>query len=441
MRQITLSTTCGAICGLQDEHHRIFRGVPYARAERFELPEMITRWDGTLDATQPETDCPQYAAYRSEAGEFYHEEFRRSQTFRYDEAALMLTIITPPDPKGCPVLAFIHGGGHETGCIGEAPFGMSTEYARRGVILVSIGYRLNVFSLYRSRNLGLHDQMTALKWLHQHIADFGGDPSRITMMGQSAGAMSVMDLCYSQQLKGIVSGAVMMSGGGMVPSFAKPWTEAESAPFWDKVRQEAGAADEEALRRVPAQQLWEAWYKVSRENFCFQARQPGIDGSIIPDQPQKLLKAGDILDIPMLLGVTSQDFMPVVIYEMALGWGVRSHRLGRRPVWGYMFDHTPPGNRYKAFHAVDLWYAFGSMEQSWRPFTGADRALAAQMMDYIAQFARTGDPNGDSLPAWKPLSTRQKGFRHFTGTGTGHIGPWRCRKRMLRTQFIEKGPM
>ena len=118
-----------------------------------------------------------------------------------------------------------HAYRHETGAVGELPWGGCTEYARRGVILVSVGYRLNVFHLFRSQNYGLHDQLAAIRWVREHIAAFGGDPGRITLMGQSAGAMSIMDLCYSDALQGVVRGAILMSGAGLVPAPTGPWTE------------------------------------------------------------------------------------------------------------------------------------------------------------------------------------------------------------------------
>ena len=443
MSDCLVQTKYGAVKGIQDETCRVFRGIPYARAERFEYPQSVS-WEGVFDATQQEIDVPQYATYNDEAERddtFYYEEFRKGLTFCYEEGPLTLTVTTPPEPKHCPVLVYIHGGGHETGMVGELPYHGCTEYAKRGVILVSVSYRLNVFHMFRSRNYGLYDQVAALKCVHENIADFGGNPERIVIMGQSAGAMSVMDLCYSDALQGIVKGAIMMSGGGLVPAITYPATEEQSKDFWDAVLRRAGIASDEEAKTTDAETLWRAWYAESREHYSFHTAQPGIDGTLIPDLPQRLQRQDKILNIPMIMGITSQDFMTVFIYEMAYGFARWSARHHRAPVYGYMFDRTPPGNKYKAFHAADLWYAFGNMDKSWRPFEEADRKLSEQMIDYFANFVKGGDPNSARLPHWKPISRNHRDFRLFDGVSQGYATPSACRKKMRHTLLKEKGPI
>ena len=443
MSDCTVMTSGGAVRGLQTKSCRLFRGIPFAETERFELPKPV-RWDGVFDATQDETDCWQYGAFVDESKDenpFYYEEFRRGRVFHYDETPMTLNIITPPQPENCPVLVYIHGGGHETGTVGELPYGTSTEYAGRGVILVSLGYRLNVFHLFRSRNYGLHDLVFGLRWVKENIAAFGGDPEKICMMGQSAGAMSVMDLCFSDALKGIVKGAVMMSGGGLVPKMTCPWTPEESKGFWDAVLRRAGVSTDEEAKALPAETLWRAWFQESREHYNFHAVQPGIDGEIIPALPQELRREGKILDIPMIMGVTSQDFMPYIIYDMALSFARWRAGRGQSPVYGYFFDRTPPGNRYKAYHAADRWYMCGNMDKCWRPYEETDYALSADMIDYVTNFVRTGDPNGAGLPRWDPIARGQRGFRHFDGESDGLISPFACRKKLYHSFLRDKGPM
>lgn len=116
-------------------------------------------------------------------------------------------------------------------------------------------------------------------------------------------------------------------------------------------------------------------------------------------------------------------------------------RREKKPVYGYFFDRIVPGNRFKAYHGCDLWYLFGQMEKSWRPFEDRDYTLAAQMMDYAANFAKTGDPNGTALPKWEPLSRKQKGFRLLDGTSQGYIMPSRCRRKVWKTMLWDHGPM
>lgn len=443
MSDCIIQTPCGAVKGVQSDGISVFRGIPYAEMPRFAYPRRITHWEGVLDASSGELDCYQYGSFRDESkdeNDFYYREFRSERSFQYVESPMTLNIIAPSGAKNCPVLVFIHGGGHETGTVGELPYGTSTEYARRNVILVSVGYRLNVFSLYRSANFGLYDQIEAIRWIRDNIYAFGGDPGAITMMGQSAGAMSVMDLCYSEELKGIVRGAVMISGGGVIPFVMGPWTPKQSMTFWDTVCKRAGASDEEELKKVPADVLWEAWFQESRAHYNYHLVQPGIDGRIIPGQPGKLKRAGKILDIPMVFGVTSQDFMPLVLLELAYHFGKWSGRKNRSPVYGYFFDRTLPGNCYQAFHAADLWYLFGNMDKSWRPFEETDRQLCRQLADYVANFVKTGNPNGGELPVWSPLSESGK-FRNLDGVSEKMVSHGRCLRRMCQVLRREKGPL
>lgn len=443
MKEHIIDAKCGKIKGYQQDNVYIYRGIPYAKTERFDLPKPFV-WEGAFDATVGETDCYQYSSFLDESkaeDTFYYDEFRSGCVFTYTEDFMTLNIVAPTEAHELPVLIFIHGGGHETGTVGELPYGLCTEYAKRGIVFVSIGYRLNVFSLYDGRNFGLHDQIAATKWVYENIEAFGGDPSKITLMGQSAGAMSITDLMYCDKLKGIVQGVVLMSGGGMVPRFAGPWTREQAKPFWEEVRRQAGAETEAELKTVEPEKLWKAWYRTSRSTKGFQAIQPSIDGEVIIDVPQEVFKAGKELDVPVMVGVTSQDFLSVILYEMALHWGVYNHKKKKQPVYAYFFDRALPGNRFKAFHACDLWYMFGCMKQSWRPFEKMDEELAAEMQDYVANFVKSGNPNGEGLAKWMPLSRKQKGFRLFDGVSKGVMKPWKCRYKVLKTMLWDKGPM
>ncbi|MBQ6439687.1 MAG: carboxylesterase family protein [Mogibacterium sp.] len=443
MNRVEIETGLGRIIGTESNGICMYKGIPYAVTERFEEPKPYPKWD-VFDATETETDCYQYLTYRDEStgpDAFYHKEFRSDQEFKFAESPMTMNIIAKENAKGNPVLVFIHGGGFETGTVGELPYGTCTEYAKHNIVFVSLGYRLNVFSLYESGNYGLQDMLFGLKWIKEHIADFGGDPEKITIMGQSAGAMSIMNLMYTQELKGIVKGAVLMSGAGAVPIFTKPWTKAKSLPFWEGVRRRAGVETTEEFRKLPAREIWKAWYEESRESWSFQAVQPGIDGKIIPELPQKVIRKREYLDIPMIIGITSQDFMPYIIYDMAIGWAMKHVRQGKSPVYGYLFDRKLPGNSFKAFHGSDLWYMFGNMDKSWRPFERFDYDLKDEMVHYVANFVRFQNPNGDGLPYWPPVSRRNKSFRYFGDKTTRKISPLQIRRKLDHTFLRDKGPM
>ena len=195
MENCRIVTKIGEVIGRIEGDFRIFRGIPYAVCERFGYPKEVP-YRGVFDATKTEKDCYQYSAFRDESegpDSFYHKEFRSDRTFSYTEHEMCLNIITRKKAENDPVLVFIHGGGFETGTIGELPYGDTTEYAKRGIVFVSLGYRLNVFSLYEGNNFGFYDLEAGIRFVHDHIRDFGGDPSRIVLIGQSAGAMAIMD--------------------------------------------------------------------------------------------------------------------------------------------------------------------------------------------------------------------------------------------------------
>lgn len=444
MQDLILETPCGAIRGEARDGCRIFRGIPYASTPRFEKPVETVRWDGVLNAAESGAEVYQYGAFRGEStkiDQFYDREFRSDLRFTYTEEYVTLNIVAPENAENCPALVFVHGGGHETGTVSELPYGVCTEYAKHGVIFVSVGYRLNVFSLFRCKNLGLFDILTAFSWLRHNLPAFGGSGERVTAIGQSAGAMSITDLCLSPLAEPYIGGAVLMSGGGAVPHLLRPCTKREADPYWDKVRTAAGAETDEELRQVPARTLWEAWYQVRSAERSLRLIQPGIDGEIIRGEPGRELRRGAQLQIPYILGVTSQDFMPVFAYEMALRWGKSAAGRGYPPVYGYMFDRALPGGDYKAWHACDLWYMFGNMDRSWRPFADEDRALSQEMIAHTAQFVKTGDPNGGGLPEWKPIARGDCPFRRFDTRPPFSLLPSGCRAKALRTALFEKGPM
>ncbi len=436
MKETLWECPCGKIKGQMLDDAFFFRGVGYAVTNRFESPKLIQEWDGVYDATATETDCFQKNSFIEEKEGFYAKEFRSEHKFSYDESLMTLNIISPGNEKKYPVLLFFHGGGFESGTVGELPYGTCTGYAKRDVVFVSAGYRLNVFGLYGGENFMLQDQIAAVDWVRANIASFGGDPNNITLIGQSAGAMSVMDLLCSEKLKGKITHAVMMSGAGVVPKIAAPAVKEKTIEFWEKVETYAGGNAKEASPK----ELWEAWIKARKEAKLLEKlrfTQPCIDGKILTKSHKETVLAGDILDIPLMIGITSQDMLPMFIYKMALKLGLACDAIGHAPVYGYLFDRTLPGNSYRAFHASDLWYMFGNMDKSWRPFEKTDYDLCGEMMDEVACFCKTGAPKN---PAWLPISKKQKGFRHFDGENKGLVSPAFCKKKM-REALFSPGPM
>ena len=435
MKTVTIETKCGKITGELREGALIFKGIPYATAERFERPVQITHWEGTLDATAEPLEAMQRDAFLESDYDFYRREFRADSSFRYAENPITLTVISPENAKNSPVMIFIHGGAFFTGWQSSVPSGCTLEYAKRGIVFVSISYRLNVFSLYDQKNLHLYDQLEAIKWVQRNISDYGGDGSSITLVGQSAGAMSIFELMYTDCLKGLVNRAVMMSGAGFFPSFGDGYSPAEARPFWDEVMREAGASSEEELKEVPAEKLWRAWKKVKGKQKGFHMDQPGADGSMIPCRPSEIRKSGKLLDIPVIIGVTGQDMiLPLVMYFINRNFALWSARRNRSPVYAYYFDNVPPGNSYRSFHASDLWYMFGCMEKSSRPFTDRDRALSREMIDSVAGFVKTGEA------PWEAFTLKNRKFRVFNTRGRKYGGLLYALPELIHNTLFERGP-
>lgn len=441
METIIKTTSMGTMEGIQDGDILTFKGIPYAETKRFQPPVMIEHYDGVLDCTKEEQDCYQFNYFRDPSQDFYFQEFTSGKECTHVESPMTLTITTVKDKEKLPVLIFIHGGGFETGYVGELPFGGCQEYAKRDIILVSVGYRLNVFSLYENGNYGHLDQKCAVDWIYKHIEEFGGDPNRMTLMGQSAGAMSIMNLTYNKNTLGNkIKGIITMSGGGVMPKMAKPLSKEEAAVFWEGVRKRIPATKEE-MYTLPVDVIWNAWYDESRANYSPRNVVPGIDGEIIPDVPQNIVKKGEDLDVPMMIGVTSQDFMAPILHLMAMNYAKRNNKMHRSHVYGYFFDRTLPGNRFKAFHAADLWYMFGNMKHSWRPFEKVDYDLSKQMIDYVANFVKTQNPNGEGLPNWPYISKENRAYRHLDGVSEGTISALKAFRKTVYTFTKDKGPM
>ena len=420
MRYTIRQTPCGSVRGVDTmEGYAYFRNLPYGKADRWEKPVEVTAWEGEYDASTPTPWCPQGAAYAPEkdryAG-FYAYENIVKQANPYSEDCQRLNIWVPDGAEKLPVLVYIHGGSYASGGSSNPAY-ESSKYAKRGLVAVTINYRLNAFSVAvgggHTGNYGLWDQVCALQWIQHNIAAFGGDPDRVTIIGESAGAMSVQDLLWSPLAKGLFHGAIMMSGGGILPNFFCRRKPQEAERIWEIIRQSLGAKDWEELKTIPAETIFRTWTKITTREKYLTPATPVIDGLTIPDEPAELVKAGKVNNVPMIIGLLSEDMWPQTLYEAALEWGILMEKANCGPVYGYYFDRQLPGSDHGAFHGGDIRYTFGTFHTSWRPFEEVDYRISENIMDYFTAFAKTGVPAAENLANWEPLGKNQTKFLHF----------------------------
>ena len=396
MEKITINTPCGNIIGEEMEYGARFRAIPYAKAGRFEKPVEITHFDTDIDATKQGVCCPQMRAYWNEEHRFFYKEFRVGQEFKYSEDCQILNIFQPKDAKDCPVLIYIHGGSFTGGSINETHFDGSA-YCKRGVICVTINYRLNIFGSFAdgehcNGNFHIMDQYTAIEWVIHNISSFGGDPNRIILMGQSAGAMSIQTLICLEQLKGKIKGAIMLSGGGIrKPFFAitKP-----NHRYWKKLEKEAGATSFEEFKQMPAQQIWEPWRTKHLVGKALETKIV-LDGEFVKNKKY-------ITDVPVIFGMVKKDLPPPILRHMARKFCKIQRKKG---CLAYIFEFNrllPPDDA--SFHTCDVWYALGSLGLSWRPMEQHDFDISNEMVDRFSAFARTGNPNVEPYATWNTYS-------------------------------------
>ena len=444
-------TPCGPLRGTKGRLPGTvaYKGIRYATAGRWEYPTEVTGWEGTYDATEYGACSYQPRAFYDEAQmpekAFYYNEFRKGESYTYSEDCLFLNVWTPEDVQPgdlLPVLVYIHGGGFTGGCGHEKHFD-GPVWPRKGVIAVTLNYRLGPMGFLClpelkeeagfTGNYGLFDQMTAIQWVKHNIAHFGGDPESIAIMGQSAGAMSVQQHCLSPLTDGLFHKAVMSSGGGVSKLMSAPAPE-KHYDFWQKVMADCGCENLSQFRAVSPEALFAAWQKVKKEvKGAGMAASPVLDGRFVVGTGAELLSAGKHRQIPYMAGSTSEDIMPPMIYAMAKNYC----KAQTENSFAWFFDRMLPGDGNGAWHSSDLWYWFGTLQNCWRPMTEKDHTLSDLMTDYLTNFAKTGDPNGEGLPHWESAQTAGKVLRMGEGeTAMGKASMLKLIHTMLTNKAV-----
>ena len=458
----------GLVSGLPAADPRItaFKGIPFAAPpvgeNRWRAPQPVIPWEG-------ERRCWAFAPISMQhipgldPDNIYTREWNVDPEIPMDEDCLYLNVWTPaktPEEK-LPVFVWYFGGGLMEGNPAEMEFD-GERIARRGIVVVTVNYRLNVFGflahpeLTREQpdapsNFGHLDQQAGTRWVKRNIAAFGGDPDNITIGGQSAGGGSVSAQLTSPQNEGLFQKAVIMSGlsGGVYPGRfgggGRTFADAEQngVRFFEHL----------GVKTLAEARALDAAY-VRDKTLDFPGRfGTTSDGVFQLESSAAAMLAGRRLPVPLIVTRTSTEFMtslrmtdpgelkrfaadtfgPDAEQFLALlgkdpaGWEAASRcsgieiaarALAKRspevgidaPIYYAVFDPEIPGwDNPGTFHSSDLWFWFETLAKCWRPFVGKHYDLARQMCNYLANFIRAGDPNGsdaggDPMPVWKPLS-------------------------------------
>lgn len=449
-----LAGTVGA-----DPAIRVFKGVPFAAPPEGDLrwrpPQPPIAWEGVRRADAFGPICPQFIPAPDT---FYGREFYLTEEPQ-SEDCLYLNIWTAARAPGekRPVMVWFHGGGMIEGSGSLASF-HGEALARKGVVLVTVNYRLGVFGYLAhpelsaesaqgvSGNYGLLDQIAALRWVQRNIAAFGGDPANVTIFGQSAGSISVSLILTSPLARGLCHRAIGQSASAFLTMFGVPTLAQaeESGVRYAASRQAPTLRD---LRALSAQAL----LGKSRAEYQAIGCRPIVDGWAAPDSPAKLVAEGAGDAVSLMVGATANEFttlfgdgpLSLADYrreaEQAYGeraaeflrlypagsdeeaqrarlasaaegmftgmrlWAKMQVVHGRPQPYLYYFDRRLPGRNsafYGAFHSSELYYVFGTLASTDRPWEEVDAKLADLMTSYWANFAARGDPNGPGLPAW-----------------------------------------
>lgn len=465
----------GSVQGVREGEMRLFKGIPYAVPPvgglRWRPPAPMQPWKGVRAATEFGPACVQP---QSKTPSVYSP----AEPLPVSEDCLTLNIWAPANAKKAPVFFWIHGGALTSGSSREAMYD-GKRLAARGVIVVSINYRLGVLGWLAhpglsaespqkvSGNYGLLDQMAALAWVKHNIAAFGGDPANVTIAGESAGGLSVLFLMESPLARGTFAKAIAQSAYMVaMPELKK---SVYGAPSAEAVGQMLAAGvqapDLPALRGMDAQTLAESAAKLGFFPFGV------VDGLVLPEQMVASFDRGRQAPVPLLAGFNQGEIRSLMMlapkapdtaaeYEKAIRerygdfadaflklypadaykesilaatrdalYGWTAERLARKqtalgqPAYLYLFDHGYPAMDeagLHAFHASELPYMFGTFDGTpprWPKVPESDRALSNAMLGYWANFAK----HGAAGPSW-PAYGAQRNYMHFGDTPQAKTG-------------------
>ena len=464
-----VKTKDGWIQGTVSDGLSIYKGIPFAAPPigslRWRAPQPVKPWKGVLKTTEFAKDPVQAT----------------DDVSTVSEDCLYLNIWTPAKSKSdnLPVMVWIYGGGFSMGSTAY-PYSDGAALAKKGVVLVSIAYRVGYLGFLAhpwldtdseygtSGNYGLLDQIAALKWIRDNISAFGGNPDNVTIFGQSAGGISVSMLCASPLAKGLFRRAISESGGSFSPcrkvSYPGENMKTLEMSESDGIRYVSG------LGASSLEELRELDYTVfTRRYNATGGAWPIIDGYVLPDDQYRLYESGQFNDVDILIGYNSDEgesftdrntekhianvherfgmyadtllaVYPVsgetvpksgrdLLRDASFGWHTwiwasLQAKKGQSNIYMYYFDQHDPSPQpprpadYGSAHGQEVGYVF----QTGKPSLDGDEELLYQIAEYWTNFARTGNPNGENLPEWPAFTTDNHQVMYFTGSGS-HAAP------------------
>lgn len=454
----------GRIAGTAFPGGSVFFNIPFASAPvgdlRWRPPVSSESWDGLRDGTRRGAACMQP-----------DQGWNAVDAERSSEDCLYVNVWRPEGSGSHAVMVWFHGGGFVGGA-GNTPLYDGEDLARRGIVLVAVNYRLGVFGYLAhpdlagesqhgiSGNYGLMDQIAALQWVQQNIASFGGDPSKVTIFGQSAGAASVAYLMASPKTDGLFQRAILQSGApfgsmlGTTPRLDE--AQMQNAQF-------GAIAD---LRHLSALDILDRWTQFAPSSGPDLRLAPVVDGETLITAAGDALMEGAARDIEVIVGSNSREMPSTLSAEgvqeaarihfgsqaddllrtyadraddarygsladqlgsdLAFGCPVISMAESVANAWVYSFGQPSPGDSMVR-HSSELSYVFGLAGEddgvlTQRPFNQREEQLSGVIQDYWSNFARSGNPNGDDLPIW-PKFVASEAVGAVFSEGTVVAGP------------------